>query len=91
MAIEKQSYIERVLIVLNPDGSIKGAHQERLTRILEAEAQVVYSEIQESAEVLTPQALAGVLPQKAALIAQIAEQAARIDELTAQIVAASLH
>lgn len=69
MAITVTSYPERILIVLNPDGTLKGAHQEPLEKIVDGET--VISTRQLGAEPLDAQALASVLPDQAALAAQV--------------------
>lgn len=69
MALTQQTYVERILIVLNPDGTLKGAHQERLEAIVDGET--VLSVKQLGAEPLDAQALANVLPDQAALAAQV--------------------
>lgn len=69
MAITVTSYPERILIVLNPDGSLKGAHQERLETIVDGET--VINAKQLGAEPLDEAALVAVLPDQAALAAQV--------------------
>jgi hypothetical protein len=88
MAIVKNTYIERVLITLNPDGSFKGAHQESLTCIKEGDT--VLSQQQGDAVGLTAEALAQALPQQAALMAQLntvtSERDALLNERNARAV-----
>lgn len=69
MALTKTTRVERVLIVLDMDGSLKGAHAESLTTI--SDGDIVLAVTQEPAAPLTAQALAGVLPDRAALLAQV--------------------
>jgi hypothetical protein len=70
MVYETNTYVERVLITLNPDGSFRGAHQERLSQVLR-DGEVI-GERQEPAEPLTAEALISVLPDAAASLAQVA-------------------
>lgn len=80
MALTDTSYPERVLIVLNLDGSLKGAHQERLREVKDGD--VLLSVMQLPAEPLTADALAAVLPAHAALAAQVQ---ALTDQVTAAV------
>jgi len=79
MSIQKTSYIERVLIALHPDGSIKGAHQESLLVVKDGET--VLSTTQLGAVGLTAEALALALPTQGALLAQLAAVTAERDSL----------
>ena len=81
MSIQKTSYIERVLIALHPDGSIKGAHQESLLVVKDGET--VLSTTQLGAVGLTAEALALALPAQGALLAQLAAVTAERDLLLA--------
>lgn len=78
--MKKESHIERVLIVLNPDGSLKAAQGERLERVLDDDGSVV-AERYLPAEPLTEETLAKVLPDKARLIADLSLALADIDRL----------
>lgn len=69
MAITKTSYVERVLIVLNPDGTLKGAHSQTLDAIVEDG--VVLKESQGDAVPVDAASLASVLPDQASLVAQV--------------------
>lgn len=89
MSITDTTHIERVLIVLNPDGSLKGAHQERLREVRDGDVALL-SATQLPAEPLTPEALAAVLPQ-AALAAQAAALVAERDALQEQLAATQAH
>jgi hypothetical protein len=68
--MRKESYVERVMIVLNPDGSLKAAQGERLERYFNEEGGVT-GEIIYPAEPLDAEALAKVLPDRAALLAEV--------------------
>lgn len=70
MALAKSARVERVLIVFGPDGTLKGAHQEREEIISEDGA--ILSQRQLPPEPLTPGALAALMPEQAVLIAQVA-------------------
>lgn len=83
MALTKQTFIERILIVLNSDGSFKGAHQESLTLI--EDDNTVMSSVQEPAVGLTASALLQVLPNQAALLAQLDELTKERDALLAKV------
>lgn len=78
MALSERTYIERVLVVLNADGTICGAHQERIREILDDGTVLSVRPI--PAEPVDGTALASVLPQTA-LLAQIADLTARLDEM----------
>jgi len=69
MALAQQTYPERVLIVLNPDGSMKGAHQEQLTVIKDG-ADILSAKPLPAAP-LDAGTLASILPNQAALTAQV--------------------
>lgn len=85
MALTKSTRVERVLIVLDADGGLKGAHAESLTTI--SDGDIVLAVTQEPAAPLTAQALAGVLPDQAALLAQVQALIAERDALAAQLAA----
>lgn len=69
MAIARTSYPERVLIVLNADGSLKGAHQETLEQVIDG-ADVLSAKMLPAAP-LDAATLASVLPSQGALAAQV--------------------
>ena len=79
--MHKNTHIERVLIVLNPDGSFKAAHQESLTTIKDGDT--VLASVQEPATALTAEALAQALPSQGAILAQLAAVTAERDKLLA--------
>lgn len=81
MAIVKTTRVERVLIVLAADGTLKGAHQEREEVI--AEDGAVLSQRQLPPEPLTGDALAAVLPSQSALSSQVGSLQAALAEMTA--------
>lgn len=83
MALTRTIYPERVLIVLNPDGSMKGAHQETLEVL--AEDGVTIHTRHHAAAPLDAASLAGVLPNTAALLAASATAQTRIAELEKQL------
>lgn len=85
MAITDTSYTERVLIVLNPDGSLKGVHQERLREVRDGNSLLSASQL--PAEPLAAETLAAVLPQQAALLAQIAALVVERDAAVAEAAA----
>lgn len=70
MTITQSSSVDRVLITLSPDGTLRGAQQERLRMIRDDDT--VISAAYEPAEALDAQALAAVLPDSAVLLAQVA-------------------
>lgn len=89
MALSQETYVERVLIVLNPDGTLKGAHQESL-EVIKNDGEAV-SEKQLAAAPLDTETLASILPDQAALAAQVqvltddlAAMTAERDALSAQ-------
>lgn len=81
MAITTTSYTERVLIVLNEDGALKGAHQETLT--ISRDGDTVVAASQGSAVPLDAAALAAILPNQAALAAQVQALTDALSEMTA--------
>ena len=86
MAMHKNTYIERVLIALNPDGSFKGAHQESL-QVITDDAGAVLGATQLGAVALTAESLALALPAQGALLAQLAAITAERDALIASAAA----
>ena len=79
--MHKNTHIERVLIVLNPDGSFKAAHQESLSIIKDGDT--VLASVQEPPTALTAEALAQALPSQGVLLAQLAAVTAERDKLLA--------
>lgn len=71
MTMERRGYVERVLIVMNSDGSLRGAHQERIEGIFENGALVDGTLRQTPAEAVEPAALSALLPAQGALVAQV--------------------
>lgn len=69
MALTKTTYVERVLIVLNEDGTFKAAHKESLDIVRDGDT--VLSSTLAPAAPLAEADLAGVLPDVAALTAQL--------------------
>lgn len=69
MPLTKKSFVERVMIVLNEDGSFKGAHAEKLSLICVDGALI--SATQEAAEPLQAADIAALLPTQAALMASL--------------------
>lgn len=69
MTISKETYTERVLLVLNSDGTLKGAHSEAMETIRDGD--VVLAARMLPAEPLDAATLATVLPDQAALYAQV--------------------
>lgn len=65
----KTTFVERVLIVMNPEGTLKGAHQESLTRFVEDGE--ILMERQEGAKSLDAATLASILPDQSALLAEL--------------------
>lgn len=68
MALTDISYVERVLIVLNPEGTLKAAHQE--TRRTVSDGATVIADTMLGAEPLDAATLASVLPLSSVLIAE---------------------
>lgn len=83
MPITKSSYVERILIVLNEDGTVKGAHQNSLNTIHEDGA--ILRQIQGDAVAMDAATLAAVLPDQAALLAQVQALMAERDALQATV------
>lgn len=73
MALEEQTWIERVLIVFNPDGTLRGAQQIRMTAIFRDGVRMAADQ-EYAAEPLDGETLATALPAVAALTAQCAAQ-----------------
>lgn len=69
--MEKTTYVERVVITLNANGSIRGCHQEINERIIDNGT--VIAERLLPASNLNPAVLSALLPDQAALLAQISE------------------
>lgn len=82
MTISKDVYIERVLIVLNPDGTIKGAHSEAMETIRDGD--VVMASRMLPAKPVTGDELATVLPDQAALLAQVQSLSSQLATATAE-------
>lgn len=70
MTITQSLSVDRVLITLAPDGALRGAQQERLRTIRDDDD--VISAAYDPAEPLDSQALMAILPDSAALLAQVA-------------------
>jgi|GEM_PF-7071871 len=83
MALTKNSYVERVVITLNVDGSFKGASQTRVETI--TDNGVVLSEHDLAAAPVDITALAQILPGTGALTAQVAALIAERDGLQSQL------
>lgn len=71
MAIEKKNWIERVLIVMTPNGEFLAAHQERLEAIVE-DGKIIHGK-QLPAEPLAESSLDKVLPAKGQVIAAMSK------------------
>lgn len=69
MTITQTDYVERVLIVLNPDGSFRGAHAERLREVRE-DGMVISA--RQDVQPLGPDDLTAVLPNAAVLMTDLA-------------------
>ena len=82
MALTKTTYVERVLIVLNEDGTYKAAHKE--TQDVVRDGETVISRTLAPAAPLTEADLAGVLPDTAALTAQLVAKDAELVAMTAE-------
>jgi hypothetical protein len=88
MPIETTAYTERVLIVLNPDGTFKGGHSEAVA--ISRDGATVLAVMQMPPVPLTEATLATVLaPASAALAAQVAALKATIAAHVAEIAAAN--
>lgn len=70
MAITDTTYVERILIVLNEDGTFKAAHKESQRVVKDGDT--ILSRSLAPASALAANDLAGVLPDSAALVAQVA-------------------
>lgn len=82
MALTKTTYVERVLIVLNEDGSFKAAHKESLDVVRDGDT--VLSRTLAPAAPLAEADLAGVLPDAAALTAQLQSMSNALVDMTAE-------
>lgn len=72
MTITKEAYPERVLLVLTPNGTLKGAHQERLEVVMEnGVALPDFPAKQHPAEPLDASTLLKLLPDQGVLLAQV--------------------
>lgn len=71
----KTKYVERLLIVLNRDGSLKGAAQYPLTVWDDPEI----PDKQGDGEVVDPETLAAILPDRAGALAQLSQALALVD------------
>ncbi len=80
MAIVAEEYVERVLIVLNADQTLKGAQQERLRTIRDGDT--VLQHLQLPPEPIGAQTLANVLPASAALLSQVEALLLTVERLT---------
>lgn len=69
MALTKTTYVERVLIVLNEDGTFRAAHKETVDVVRDGDT--VLSQTTAPAAPLAAADLAGVLPDAASLLAQV--------------------
>jgi len=85
------SYVERVTIVLNPDGSVKGAMQESLQTI--ADTSVTPPTILQAqmlpAVPIAPATLAAVLPAQASALSQVSTLQQQVTTLTAELATAT--
>jgi hypothetical protein len=94
MAIEKQSYLNEVLVRFRRDGTIAGAHQIFNDVVVDTQSGVVLSERAGHAAALDPAAVSGVLgntftsaaSQIAGLEVRVAELAQERDALLAGVV-----
>lgn len=78
--ITETSRTERVLIVLNPDGSLKGAHGERLHEVRSSDGNLIAA--RQTVEPYSAAALEAALPGVAALTARVLELEASEASLT---------
>lgn len=69
MTMTRTTYPKRILVVLNPDGTMKGAHQEAIETI--ADGADVWSVKQIAAAPLDAATLAAVLPDRGSLLSQV--------------------
>lgn len=83
MSLEKTTYVERVLIVLNSDGTLKGAAQYSLSTITD-DGEVISTQ-DGAAEVVNEATLASLLPDTATLTAQVSQLQAELTTSTEQI------
>jgi len=79
MTIAETSFTERVLITLNPDGTFRGAHAETLREWRDGETLIG---AKSETTPVAAAALAGVIPQQAALFVQISEIEAALAAMT---------
>lgn len=83
MALTDTAYVERVLIVLNQDKTMKAAHQERRRTVSDGET--VIADTMLGAEPLDVSTLAVVLPDSAVLIAENQRLQAELSAALARI------
>lgn len=69
MAIEEKTRIERLLIVFNDDGTVKAAHQQKLTSV--TGTSIPIPDVQGDAEPVTPDAVVTLFPDRASLLTQV--------------------
>lgn len=81
MTITQTDYVERVLIVLNPDGTLKGAHAERMREL--REDGIVISARQDT-QPLSEDDLVSVVPGSAALLADLTRVQTELDAVVAE-------
>lgn len=81
MALSRTRYPERVLIVLNPDGTLKGAHQEEL-EITDDNGVLSYRQLMAAG--VDQATLATILPTQATLTAQVQALTADLAAMTAE-------
>lgn len=83
MALEKQEYVERIVIVLNPDGTLKGAHQETLTHYVD-DGTIVASR-QQTPVGVDSATLSRIVPASSVLLAQVQHLLADKTELSTMV------
>ncbi len=79
MTITKSQWVERILIVRNEDGSIKGAQQEQFVIVRDGDS--IISSQQLAAEPVDPRILAGLI-DSGPIISQLAQVTAERDTLS---------
>lgn len=84
--MQKTTYVERVLIVLNPDGTPKGAAQYTLTRLLDDDGVTPLAPDQQGiATELDPATISALVGDKAVLVANAARLETEVASLGARL------
>jgi hypothetical protein len=87
MTITKEDHLYEIMLRLNPDGSVRGAHQANLERLMDGET--VISEREMPAVAIDPDDIAGLIGANSAeMIAQVTRLQAERDDAVSALEAA---